>query len=179
MEHKCSQNDNNVLIYSEIDVNEKYWKTKWYIKFQDIYEINYCPFCGMPLYVPEAIYTTSVMDENDILFVEENALDLLLNKEILYHNSTKLENGEWAISLFVNCGDVFYWACADGELIDFTDIQGLYEYCFDKEGNYNKWGSTIWICMKRGMRPQKPIMQAMKRDGTWTDELENLPERDI
>lgn len=116
------------------------------------------------------------LDNGDI--VEGNAISALIEADVFYELPAKDSGGKETIGLYVNCNDLFYWACADCESIPFSEIRSLYERVFDKDGNYQKWGSTIWACLRRGMRPQHPIEDAMKKDGFWTDELEALPIRE-
>ena len=118
--------------------------------------------------------------DNDGVIVEENAIEALNSFDILY-NVPYRDKGDdiHIIALAVNLNDVFFWACADCELISYSDIKGLYERCFDKEGNYKLYGSIVWACLKRKMRPQHPFEKIMKEKGYWTDELEALPVRDF
>jgi len=75
------------------------------------------------------------------------------------------------IEIRVLCNDLFYWACADCEELPFNQIQPLYEeWIKDK-----RWGSSIWCCRRRNLRPQVPIVEDMKKAGVWTEELEKLP----
>lgn len=56
------------------------------------------------------------------------------------------------IKLFVNCNDVFYWACSDLEEITPEEIDEL-ENCIKQS---EKHGPMLWTCRKRNMRPQLP-----------------------
>jgi hypothetical protein len=72
--------------------------------------------------------------------------------------------------LFVNCSDVFAWACSDAETISSDEeLKHLYEWCVS-----NKHGSVIWCCVKRGMQPQKPIADLLRKDGCWVQRLDDL-----
>lgn len=79
--------------------------------------------------------------------------------------------GEATTVLYVNCNDLFYWACADAERIKNNEIGTFYKMHMANK----KWGSAKWCCLKRKMRPQVPIVEAMKKDGFWDAELEALP----
>jgi hypothetical protein len=81
------------------------------------------------------------------------------------------------VKMGVNCNDLFWWACADIEEISLEEIPTLYDACYDEGGNKKDWGSSIWACLHRKMRPQHPMEDSMKKDGAWTDELEALPIR--
>lgn len=114
--------------------------------------------------------------------VVENAIKALWDADTLYELPLHFQdtNGEWvdSIGLFVNCNDMFWWGCADCEPVSWDEIQSLYELCFDRQGNKKRWGSVIWACRKRQMRPQHPVEKDMRADGAWTDELEALPVRE-
>lgn len=81
------------------------------------------------------------------------------------------------IKMFVVCNDLFWWAVADLEDVTLEEIPALYDACYDENGEIKKWGSDIWCCLHRGMRPQHPIEDKMKEEGFWTDELDALPVR--
>ena len=99
--------------------------------------------------------------------IEEAMVAKLLDEEILYIN-------DWGnhTSLYVNCNDVFVWACADGEPLSILDIPVLFEE-YEKDP---RWGSTKWVCKKRNEKPQVPIEKMMKDEGLWTEEMEALPD---
>jgi hypothetical protein len=71
--------------------------------------------------------------------------DALLNEDIFVHVEDK------KVELIVNCNDVFYWACSDSEEIKPEEIKDLVE-CL----KLTEYGSMLWVCRKRKMRPQKP-----------------------
>lgn len=68
----------------------------------------------------------------------------------------------------INCNDLFYWACADSEPLPEDDILPFYRAW--KAGK-----DTEWVCVRRNLRPQVPIVERMKERGEWTDVLEALP----
>lgn len=116
----------------------------------------------------EVIFEINGIEECD----DELALAFLLKNEVLFCNNAKDPE---TICLYVNCSDVFAWACSDAECITTDEILSLYKAV--KENPI--WGSTIWVCLKRNEQPQKPIVINMKNDGCWTDELEALPENKV
>ena len=89
-------------------------------------------------------------------------------------------NGDLA-GLYVACSDTFAWGCADAEPLpsigygdgDDESVLELYASIRSDE----TWGSTRWCCLRRGMRPQKPVEKAMRAAGAWCDPLEALPVR--
>lgn len=104
---------------------------------------------------------------------EENKATIinLLDDEILYFN--RIKNNE--VNLHVNCNDLFYWGCADYEDITLDEIPSLIE----EIAKDNRYGNSKWCCFKRGLRPQVPIVELMKKENLWTDELESLPAPEI
>jgi len=64
------------------------------------------------------------------------------------------------IKLYVNCNDVFWWACADSEEIKPEEIKGLQE-CVELSKAY---GTILWACRKRGMRPQSPWFEDLSKE---------------
>jgi hypothetical protein len=76
-------------------------------------------------------------------------------------------------SLVVHVGDVFFWAYSEMEDVEIDDLPDLYTQFLDSA----KWGPIRWACIKRGMRPQRPMADEMKKGGAWTAEMEALPPR--
>ena len=107
-------------------------------------------------------------------------LAIMLNSEVLFANSRRyLHEKSYkdetpqpeTIVLFVICNDVFYWACADAECLTLDEVGPLYKAWHADR----KWGVIKWVCAKRNLQPQVPIVRDMKAAGAWTDELEALP----
>lgn len=109
-------------------------------------------------------------------FFHEQALAELLQADILFCNEREYldENGktsgERTIVLFVICNDIFAWACADCEALPYDQIIVLY-----KMYKADKWGTDKWCCIQRNIQPQGPVVEAMKKDGSWDETMENLP----
>ena len=65
------------------------------------------------------------------------------------------ENGDIGVS--ENCNDLFWWACADVEEITPNDLS-LFEQCIKDceaiENFYSAYAGTVFVCRKRGLRPQ-------------------------
>lgn len=80
----------------------------------------------------------------------ENATEEL--QDYILSEIVRISVREDAISLWVSCSDLFYWACADGEDFEITDLEDLKQAYIDSPDN----GDILWCCRKRGMRPQKP-----------------------
>lgn len=71
----------------------------------------------------------------------------------------------------VICNDIFAWGCADAEPITDAEIGNLFLEVYKSR----MWGAVIWCAKKRNEKPQRPVIEQMKKDGVWTDELEALP----
>lgn len=95
-------------------------------------------------------------------FSEATAIERLIMEDVLF-----VGKGMKAV---VWCNDLFWWACADTEKIEYNEIQSLWD-AFEKDGHR---GAMKWCCLKRGMQPQLPIRKRWKEDGFWNDELEAL-----
>lgn len=113
--------------------------------------------------------------QDDVLFCNEretveNEYKVVDGK--LYNDDSKpIHRGESTTILFVLCNDLFYWASADAERLPNSEIGRLYKmHMADK-----KHGSSKWCCLRRGLRPQVPIVEMMKADGAWDVALEMLP----
>lgn len=106
---------------------------------------------------------------------ENKAIAFLLDKHVLFANTRKYveldgEEMPYTIVLFLNCNDLFGWGVADAEEIKCSDIINLYKAYFEPDG------LDRWVCFKRNMKPQKAVIENMKKSGTWDDKMENLPE---
>ncbi len=116
----------------------------------------------------EVIFEINGKEECD----DELAIAYLLKNKVLFCNNAKDPE---TICLYVNCSDVFAWGCSDAENITTDEILYLY-----KEVKKNpRWGSTIWVCLKRNEQPQDPIVADMKKEGFWTEQLESLPKNKV
>jgi hypothetical protein len=110
---------------------------------------------------------------------EEAMAAWLLDNNYLFLNSRKFieeYGGKETIQpetlvLFLNCNDVFAWACADACEVTFSDLPRLFNMIRVDE----KHGGTKFACIKRNLQPQKPLKDMMIKDGSWTEELDKLP----
>jgi hypothetical protein len=64
------------------------------------------------------------------------------------------------IQMYVNCNDVFAWACADCEEIFEEDLEELQKAKDDLPGSV--YWSLLWVSRKRGMRPQGAFIKGME-----------------
>ena len=98
----------------------------------------------------------------------------MLKGGVLFSNCREyLWNGKSegsTIVLFVNCNDVFGWACADAEALMSNEIEDLYKLWKSD----NMWGPIQWVCKKRGQKPQIPVERDMKKMGSWPEWMNSL-----
>lgn len=118
-------------------------------------------------------YTNALIGNGGYCFFDdEQALMKLLQERVCSFGSVwdSEEENYLGIGVFVNCNDLFYWACADGEIVTHANVENIYRH-YVKDP---KWGVTIWACKQRGQQPQMPIKKRMIEVGVWTEELEKL-----
>lgn len=130
------------------------------------------------------MFDKSKVYDDDGFFDAESAVAQLIENSILfvgyktYTHKPRTENKNdvftadgHTIILWVNCSDVFVWACSDAEDVgNEKELEELYNLCVDKP----HWGSAIWCCMKRGEKPQRPVANYIKDCEEWTKELDSL-----
>lgn len=121
------------------------------------------------------------MEERKVYYIDENgqeefndelALSKLLEEDVLFCNDIKDADGNWNIILYLNCSDVFAWGCSDAESLGTSDITTLYKLW---EQNHS-YGPVKFACLKRKQKPQKPVLNALKENGLWDEEMESLNE---
>jgi hypothetical protein len=111
--------------------------------------------------------------EDKTHFEPEGAVALMLINDVIFLNNHWFEKN-WPepvrrnAALFVNCNDVFAWACADAEPLPYHQIENVYKmWCKDSE-----WGPAIWCMVARNQMPQKPLEKIIREAGVWNlDEL--------
>ena len=107
------------------------------------------------------------------VFESEMALSVLLLERQIFLNSNWYmddwpKDAQNMTSLNVNCNDVFAWGCADAEDVEFKEIKDLFEHYIKDPG----WGTAVWCIKRRGYLPQKPVYEAIQKNGIWNlDEL--------
>ena len=115
---------------------------------------------------------------NKEFFNKESALAKLLLDDVVFCDTQKYV--DWAgdiqeetIVLLVICNDVFSWASADAECLTEDELPDLYNMHIEDP----LWGSIKWVCKKRNLQPQDPMIEMMKKEGVWDDMMENLPKQ--
>lgn len=108
-------------------------------------------------------------------FFVEKAIEILLREEVCFIGGQDFvdpqNSSEKTCGVVVYCNDLFYWASADAECLPNSEIENLYHMWKENP----RWGSSIWCCFRRHLRPQVPIVNSMKVDGVWDEKLEALP----
>lgn len=61
-------------------------------------------------------------------------------------------DGKFSFVFWVNCNDLFWWACSDGEAITPADYPGLLQALKESP----EYGGQLWCARQRGWRPQGP-----------------------
>ncbi|HEY6020205.1 MAG TPA: hypothetical protein VIY48_09975 [Candidatus Paceibacterota bacterium] len=72
--------------------------------------------------------------------------------------------------LCLNVNDMFCWGCADAEQVRETEIAEVYAAWKADPG----WGLVKWAARKRNLQPQRPVIELMKKHGSWDDVMEGL-----
>lgn len=99
---------------------------------------------------------------------DSGALALMLLNGVLFLNSHWWEKA-WpedarnAISVNVNCSDIFAWACAEAETLPHDQIEPLYRM-WRKDPT---WGAAIWCIQRRKEMPQRPVADRIRKAGIW------------
>jgi hypothetical protein len=123
---------------------------------------------------------TNIISDND----EAKALAILLANEICFLNTVDIQHTYknykspiYTTCVYVNCSDLFDYACADAECIVSNDgepgseIISLYQMY--KEDS--KWGVEKWLSIKRNLQPIPGVKIRMISDNSWDDIMESLP----
>lgn len=102
-------------------------------------------------------------EDGEVLFSSATAIERLIQEEVLFVGA--------GMKVRVLCSDLFYWGCSDSEEIERSDIEELWS-AWEAGGHT---GINRWCCLRRGLRPQLPIVKRWKERGCWDAELEALP----
>ena len=108
-------------------------------------------------------------------FIAENGLKHLIEKDLVFVNYfpfRPVEEGETRhMTVRVIANDVFSWATA--ESVSISSDAELESLCRMVK---QPAGLTKWVCQKRNMKPQNPIVEDLKQSGLWDDDFEALPD---
>lgn len=124
--------------------------------------------------IDEVFIAYKFKGEDRMAVNEELILEILMRDDVLQITECVChwDEKERTVGLLVNCSDMFAWACADAEALPMDELGPLYRAHIQSP----KWGSTIWCCFRRKQKPQPPVIEAMKKDEVWRNDLEALPD---
>lgn len=100
--------------------------------------------------------------------VKENVLAVLLLEGLVFVNDWEVDEGYTTV-IYVNANDVFMWGCGDATVIGQDELGEFYKM------SRKNYGDIKWICKKRNLQPQTPLIKRIKEAGCWDDEFESLP----
>ena len=109
------------------------------------------------------------MSDEDYKSEEQMLGEMLQHGHMLFAMETGAEGT--AVTIAVNCNDLFYWACADAEDLPYEEIANLYRMWKADP----KYGADRWACLRRKLAPQKPVEKRWREHGTWDAEMDALP----
>lgn len=107
---------------------------------------------------------------------EEQAMSLLILEEYV-----SMLNADGTCGLFVNCSDVFYYACADAEPIPpigFKKDEVFWEL-YDLIRVHGGIGAIKWCSIRRNARPLQRYVDQIRDADLWCERMEALPLRDL
>lgn len=94
---------------------------------------------------------------------QQNHLEEMIDHSVLF-----LYLHEGKVLYELNCNDMFAWGCADAEEIIREELEEAYT-------EYKANRLDLWISKRRGMQPQRPIVDMLKKHGQWSAEWEAIP----
>ena len=158
-----STNDKNVIIkdLELIPYHHMVWENKVMSDGELLYKNK-----------PPGISEEIIFDGNDALAHLLAEGQVFLNSHWWYeekHMQADEKHKAWpeaackTFSINANCSDVFAWACADAEEVEYHELESLYEH-------YHKdpmWGTAVWCIKKRNEMPQKPVYESIMKCGIW------------
>lgn len=85
----------------------------------------------------------------------------------------------WGESVSLFCNDVFFWGCADSELVERKDLEELTRACDEVRGVTGNIDSAdlLFISRKRNLRPQGALYSYIDKS-IW-HLFNDLPEREV
>lgn len=133
---------------------------------------------------PPEISEEVIFDENYALAHLLTAGQVFLNNHWWYaekHMREDEKHKAWpeaackTFSINVNCSDVFCWASADAEEVEYHELESLYEH-YQKDP---MWGTAVWCIKKRNEMPQKPVYNDIMKGGIWDLDSMGLQENSV
>lgn len=138
------------MIKDSIEDGDVYWKMDWSIR------------------KPNGDRVFPDKPETTMEFEPQYALvHLIINEVIIVNNFWWMKDwpieAQKAISLAVNCSDIFMYVCADAENMEYTEIEDVYDH-WVKDPMY---GTAVWCCKKRNQLPMREILNTIEKMGIW------------
>jgi hypothetical protein len=74
-------------------------------------------------------------------------------------------NQDKTVQFYINCNDLFFWACADAVELTETNFQDLVQAVDDVHNtiDYSSFGSLLFCARQRKMRPQNAYYEYMDK----------------
>jgi hypothetical protein len=147
-------------------INKKYRKNLplliGFIKF-----CIFAPFMGFNVleeHMSDESFLIRYKMDGKIFFDKEQALSYLLFEQVIFVNSFWYKEDlpddiQRSIGLFVNCGDVFAYACSDAEPVNYDDLEEVYDFYIKDRLN----GIAAWCIKKRGIRPIVEVYESLSK----------------
>lgn len=116
----------------------------------------------------------------ELMFENDKALARLIAEEVIHINSywwksDLPEHVRKLTTLRVGCSDIFAWGCSDSEELEYKEIRSLYDMWHADR----TWGAAKWCAIKRNQKPQDPVLDSMKKAGSWDSTMEALGEKHL
>ena len=115
---------------------------------------------------------------HEVVFDGEDALAHLLGEGQVILNDHWWKENIWPeectrlFAVAAVCNDVFAYASADAQEVQFNELQDLYEH-------YHRdplWGVSVWCMKKRNMMPLNRVADRIRCLGVWDLDSMNLNE---
>lgn len=83
-------------------------------------------------------------------------------EDLLLDGKLQINLNDDKVTMWVDCSDLFFWGCSDGEDIDFSELRDLVT-CL----GLTRHGGALWCCGKRNMRPQTAYYKSCIPEAEW------------
>lgn len=113
-----------------------------------------------------------------VSYDNDNVIRYLCDKGIIHFLYTDVDPAchdddeykcERMLGVFVNCNDVFVWACAEAQAVpNDSELGKIYELT----KKYGDAAGIIWACHRRQIKPQQPMIDSLKKSGQWDETIE-------
>lgn len=122
---------------------------------------------GVDLTVRYSIDTKEIFEPEIALAVLLMERKIMLNSHWWEKDWPKEARKKFAIAVI--CNDVFYYASADAESIDYLELKDAFMH-WEKD---NDFGLIVWAIKKRKQKPIPEVYKSIMDEGIWNlDEME-------